>query len=121
VKHSPTPWHLVGHNWSDKSIYDADKKLICTSSIEGEATEETQEELERIQDEQIRHIIRCVNNHEALVKALEDALVLLESQETQIDGEWGDCRGLEQIEKDGDLSREIIQAREALANAKTKQ
>lgn len=37
--------------------------------------------------------------------------------EVKVDGEWGDCRNLKQIETDGDLSPEIIQAREALKNA----
>lgn len=49
-----TPWpkvKLVGHSWSDSSIYTEDGKYLCGSSIEGDATEDTQEELEAEQTE----------------------------------------------------------------------
>lgn len=49
---------------------------------------------------------------------LRDLLVLAERDEVQIDGEWGRCRSIEQIEADGDLPEAIIQARNALRELK---
>lgn len=48
---------------------------------------------------------------EAALRALLD---LAEEWEVAIDSEWGRCRSLDRIEADGDLSGEIVRAREAL-------
>lgn len=50
----------------------------------------------------------------ALRAALTALLAMAEQCEVQIDHEWGFCRTLEQIEADGDMSPEIIAAREVL-------
>jgi len=56
--HTPGPWELFEHSWSDSSIYGGPKneKLICKFSIYGEATEETQEHLEKEMDANARLI-----------------------------------------------------------------
>ena len=54
----------------------------------------------------------------ARLKVAEEALgkliALAESDAVQIDGEWGNCRTLEQMEAEGALPSEIIAARAAL-------
>lgn len=50
------PWpkvKLVGHNWSDSSIYTEEGEYLCGSSIEGDATVDNQEELEAAQDKML--------------------------------------------------------------------
>lgn len=47
AKHTPGPWSYVEHNWSDTSIYGADNKWLAKLSIRDEATEYTQEKLEK--------------------------------------------------------------------------
>jgi glutaredoxin len=49
-----------------------------------------------------------------LRKAAEDALKLLEEWAVQIDGEWGMCRDLEELERDGRLPEEILALRRVL-------
>ena len=51
---------------------------------------------------------------EALREALRNLIAWAEHAEVQIDGEWGNCRNLAEMEKDGDLSDELIAARAAL-------
>lgn len=55
-----------------------------------------------------------------LLAALVALLKLTEAYEEQIDGEWGSCRAIKQIEDDGDLPDEIVQARVAIAEAEPK-
>ena len=49
-------------------------------------------------------------------EALANLLKLAERYEVKIDGEWGCCRDIEQIEADCDLPDEIVAARAALAD-----
>jgi hypothetical protein len=44
------------------------------------------------------------------------ALALLERNAVTIDGEWGNCRSLEELERDGALPIEILNLRNAIAN-----
>ena len=51
LKHSPSPWKVVTHNWSDTSIYDANSNVIMTQCIKYDysgtsTTEANQHELE---------------------------------------------------------------------------
>lgn len=48
-------------------------------------------------------------------EAAEGALRLLERWTVTIDGEWGGVRSLEEIEADGDLPKEIVNLRRAIA------
>ena len=50
----------------------------------------------------------------ALRGALQNLLAWAEHAEVQIDAGWGDGRNLAEMEKDGDLSDELIAARAAL-------
>lgn len=45
MKHTPGPWRVVEHSWSDTGIY-SDKNHIAHLSIEGVATESNQSQLE---------------------------------------------------------------------------
>ena len=56
-------WTYVEHNWSDTSVY-VDDKYVFTMSIKDEATEETQEELEKEQSEMIKFIVAACNKKE---------------------------------------------------------
>lgn len=47
-KHTPGRWSVTEHNWSTTTIYGPNKERICRICIEDEATEDTQQELERI-------------------------------------------------------------------------
>lgn len=47
--------------------------------------------------------------------ALQDALSFMESAEMRIEGEWGKCRTIGELERDGNLSPEIFKVRAALA------
>lgn len=51
----------------------------------------------------------------ALRKALELAKEQLEDWEVTIDGEWGDCRSLERLKTDGQLSKATLAVCAALA------
>lgn len=48
-KHTPGPWQVVEHSWSDTGIY-SDKHHIAHLSIEGVATESNQSQLEASMD-----------------------------------------------------------------------
>jgi len=51
-----------------------------------------------------------------LREASGKALALLERNAVTIDGEWGDCRSLEELERDGALPEEILGLRKAIAD-----
>ncbi len=50
-----------------------------------------------------------------LEEALQAALTQMEEDIITIDGEWGSCRSLEELESDGELWSEIVQARKMLS------
>lgn len=45
VRHSPGPWVVVEHSWSDTSIFSS-RNHVALLSIANQATEENQDELE---------------------------------------------------------------------------
>ena len=66
------PWSLVANSWQYTTIYDADEAVMCRLDLEDwDATEETQDDLEKHQASIARQIVRAVNAHDALVEALE--------------------------------------------------
>lgn len=73
-QHTPTPWEVIEHSWSDSSIYDSNGKCILTVSIYNDATEENQEDLEDEMADKLNAIIHAVNNHDRLVVALEELI-----------------------------------------------
>ncbi len=62
------PWSFVNHTWAESTVYDAHDRPVCSFSIREEATEETQEVLERRMDAHVR-----------LVTAAPDLLAALQS------------------------------------------
>jgi hypothetical protein len=44
-KHTPGPWQVIEHSWSDTGIYAVNDR-VAKLSIYDEATEDTQEEME---------------------------------------------------------------------------
>ena len=66
-QHSPTPWFL---SWEDGKYgvvgSDTEGKCVCTVFNDGGEREPTRKA-------NAKHIVHCVNNHDALVEALEAA------------------------------------------------
>ena len=62
----------------------------------------------------VRYADHCVKNHERLVEALRNALARMEADLEKIEDEWGACRSLETLERDGQLTKEIVEARALL-------
>lgn len=75
MKHTPGPWSYVEHNWSDTSIRDKNGNRICLISIEDEATERNQYELEKIALANARLITAAPELLEAL-EELNQAIML---------------------------------------------
>lgn len=75
TKHTPGPWELFEHSWSESSIYAGEKneKQICRLSIYNEATEENQMLLEKEMDANARLIAAAPELLEALQAVIERA------------------------------------------------
>lgn len=73
-KGTPGTWKIVGHWWSDTSIISG-SKTICTNSLYGEATEETQEELEN----EVSANFTLIAAHPDLLQALVELLAFCKS------------------------------------------
>lgn len=69
-KHTPGPWRVVEHSWSDTGIY-SDKHHIAHLSIEGVATERNQSELEASMGANAKLIAAAPDLLEALVHIKE--------------------------------------------------
>lgn len=52
---------------------------------------------------------------DAMKDALEVAIAQMEYDAAKIDGEWGGCRSIDELERDGELPEAIVLARAALA------
>lgn len=68
------PLEVIKHSWAETSIVDASGNRIALLSIAYEATEETEEALEKQMDERAALIVTAVNSHAALVEALSGLL-----------------------------------------------
>ena len=55
---------------------------------------------------------------EELLDALEQSLLAMIKMEEALDGEFGSCRSIEQIDQDGDTPECITDARAAIAKAR---
>lgn len=96
--HTPGPWEIL---WPLGSRNEADIR----SDNDGEL---------------IAHIY--YGNNASLIAAapdllatLREALAQLEEWEVKIDGEWGSCRDLDELESDGELSDATLKARAIIA------
>ncbi len=73
--YTPLPWTMTGNSWQYTSIYDAGGHVVCRLDLEDwGVTEESQDRLEKAQAEAAELIIKAVNLHETLVRALTDIL-----------------------------------------------
>lgn len=81
IKHSPLPWKMVEHNWSDRSIYSASELLpVCGNYIShDEMTDEEQWQYESKAIVNLQFIVEACNNYyrlkeqnEMLLKAAKE-------------------------------------------------
>lgn len=70
TKHTPAPWALQEHSWSDTSIVNEEReKVVAILSIYAEATEKNQQELESEMDANAHLIAAAPDMYEALKEA----------------------------------------------------
>jgi hypothetical protein len=67
MKNSTTPWQKLEHSWDSTSIADSDGNIICSLSIDDEATEDNQQELEEQMDANANLIVAVPDLLEALM------------------------------------------------------
>jgi hypothetical protein len=66
------PFTSVGNSWQYTTIYDAKQDVVCRFDLEDwHVTEDNQGALEEDQAALVAFIVHAVNNHDALVKAME--------------------------------------------------
>lgn len=71
TKQAPLPWTLTQNSWQYTTIYDAEGNHVCRLDLEDwSVTEENQDELEKVQTQIASRIVKAVNNHDTLVRAL---------------------------------------------------
>lgn len=73
AKHTPGPWTVFEHSWSDTSIWTHDS-TVATLSIKDEATEDTQAGLEARMAANARLIAAAPDLLEALREVLKEAI-----------------------------------------------
>ena len=103
---TPGPWSIDGDILISEYIPCEETVLARVSVIH---------DLEGHERNAIKSLIAAAPE---LLEALEEALLKMESDEERIEGEWGSCRSLEQLEKDGDLDDAILKARAVIAKAR---
>jgi hypothetical protein len=57
----PLPWKVHKHSWSESSIIAHNNAVVATSSIEIQATEENQDELESLQAGVLKMAVNAIN------------------------------------------------------------
>jgi hypothetical protein len=126
AKHTPEPWNLFNRGQETFPGIESEGGFSVViwgdedddAGVRGDTHDKALANAKRI--------VSCVNkcagiNPEAvpeMVKALERAVSQMSSDATCIDGEFGSCRSLEEMEADGDLPEALVLARAALAKAK---
>lgn len=76
MSHTPTPWEIKGNG---KQVYGSqDIVANCDYQQANDDDEEGLEADDALARENARHIVRCVNSHDALVEACKAALEELE-------------------------------------------
>ncbi len=98
---------------NERDQFDTTVEALCIARLAQPAKAEASRFVETA-PELLARIERDAPTIAKMREALVAAIAKMEAYEVQIDGEWGCCRDLPKIEKDGDLSPEILQAREAL-------
>ena len=120
-EHTKEPWTYVDHSWSDTSIYFKGES-VAVLSIAGVATEESQNDLERIQSERVKHLVNssnaCANiKKPSAIKGVIDAFEILLRR--LYDREVPDCLfdygdSAESVNQLRDFMHEVRQALNAL-------
>lgn len=62
-EHTPTPW-IIEYGSEESAIIDARGYIICTNG----------EDPSVVSDDEMAHIVKCVNMHDELVSALDKIL-----------------------------------------------
>lgn len=70
--HTPGPWTVTEHYWSDTAIYDSDGEVVASLSICDDATEDNQEELEKRMGANARLISCAPEMYEELKLSIAD-------------------------------------------------
>lgn len=73
IKHTPTPWRV--DNLGDICIIGGDEEIVC---IEDDYYPVAPTE------ENMKHIVKCVNMHDELVEALELLIDALDNEESEV-------------------------------------
>ena len=77
---TPGPWDLVAHTWAECSICSHNRTIVF-SSIEGEATEDNQEQLEQRQAAELNLIVYLRNHAADFIALIEAAKAVSESRD----------------------------------------
>lgn len=89
-EHTPGPWIVINHGWSETSVLAADR-IVCGLSIEGTATEENQQQLEA-QMARDAHLIAAAPNLLEVLKRVTRKFGVADNGEPLDWTEWQDCR-----------------------------
>lgn len=68
-------WEVIEHSWSDTSIYNQDNETICTLSISDLATEENQEDLEKLVSERFELIRHSPDMFNLMIKMIKENML----------------------------------------------
>lgn len=90
-KHTPTPWEVRMVTGFHTSIYGEKNKWILNAALQGMKRDES--------EANAAHIVKCVNMHDELVKALE---FYANKEEWHNNGEYGWKLQFNSAEVDGD-------------------
>jgi hypothetical protein len=118
MPHTPGPWESVRCGKTENKRNLVEFQIRSTQGEGLSACVAWTDEVRAEQAEQTEANARLIAAAPELLAALEAALSKMESDESQIEGEWGSSLSLEELEKDGSLSAEIITARAVIAKAR---
>lgn len=122
---TPGPWRFINHNnkpaqslpsddWTIKS--ETNGKVVCSEPQCKFADLPTVCDgpyIAACHPEAIRALLA---ERDALREVLEASIEQMEYDAAKIDWEWGGCRSIDELERDGDLPEAIVLARAALAH-----
>lgn len=101
---TPGPWKIGAHPPNGEQTIGTPKGLMVAVATTGAGVP-------------TKANARLIAAAPELLEALQGALLLIEEQVMKLEWEFGECREIEAIEKDGDLPAAVINARAAIAKA----